>query len=54
MPAHFLRLGTEIMLSIKVIARRVGRLGTSKSANIRRHEWMGEAPASAPTPGRSK
>jgi hypothetical protein len=36
--AHFPRLGTETMLSIKVIARRVGRLGTSKSANIRLHE----------------
>jgi REP element-mobilizing transposase RayT len=43
------RLRTETTLSIKAIACRV-HLGTSKSANIRLHEWMKESAASAPAP----
>ena len=33
------RLRQETTLSIKAIARRL-HLGTSKSANVRLHEWM--------------
>ncbi len=46
------RLRTETTLSIKAIASRV-HLGTSKSANVRLHEWMKASAASAPTQGRS-
>jgi len=47
------RLRTETTLSIKVIARRV-HLGTSKSANIRLHEWMKKPAAPAPMPDMPK
>jgi hypothetical protein len=44
------RLRTETTLTIKAIARLL-YLGTSKSANIRLHEWLAKSAASAPTPG---
>jgi putative transposase len=44
------RLRQETTLSIKEIAARV-HLGTSKSANARLHQWMGQAAPSDPTQG---
>ena len=47
------RLRTETTLSIKAIARLI-HLGTSKSANIRLHEWMKASVAPAPMPDEQK
>ncbi len=41
------RLRTETTLSIKAIARLI-HLATSKSANIRLHEWMKQSAAPVP------
>jgi len=46
-------LRVETTLSIKAIAHRV-HLGSSRSANIRLHEWMKESAASVPTPNQSR
>ena len=45
------RLRRETTLSIKAIARRLW-LGTSKSANVRLHEWM--TPAIPTAPGKTR